>query len=512
MRYSFDLRFVIGTTPSLRSTRLYQGQLSRLAVRGKTGGAHRTPYTFQWTGGVQAFALLFVATAAAGTTVVITGGAETSLRSLEFALSKPKRHQWILDVLGTTQGGNPLALRLIRRSNPEGRRGGTVHASLDPSLISPSDIRVYVNEVLLTGADLKDFLAQLLKAYGEGLSLSELEDAERVVVPSRHHTERSIREIAFISPVVEGKPFYSEVLERVVLGAARIRHPHYKVIPFLPTKSFDSLELWSLLQQAGAHVDGVVFIPDDPDTHREDILHFVERWKVPLVLFDVNLSQRREDDLLPPFVGGDEEGGGRLAAQLLAQHLCSMGVHAPEVLILKATSVDWENRRALSFQEELLKLLPMTKTITIEGLKYERARAKERCLNLFYNNSSAQTPIDAIFACDDEMALGARGAILHAQRLGKKFQSHLKIIGYDGIREMKDYIDNRDPFILATVDVQIEKQVTSCLQVLYRLMEGRADQVAKATLITPLTYTVSNADAGDYAPQKSPYHHFRCLL
>lgn len=498
MRYSFDLRFVTGTPPSLHSTRLYEGHSSRLAVRGKTGGAHRTPYTFQWTGGVQAFSILFVATAAAGATVVMSGGAESALRSLEFALSKPKKHQWVLDVLGT-HGGNPLALRLVRRSNPEGRRGGTIHVSLDPSLISPDDIKIYVNDTVVAGGELKAFLGELLKAYGEGLSFSESESDEKGAT-SHRQSEHYTREIAFISPAVEGKPFYSEVLERVVLGAARIRHPHYKVIPLLPTTSFDSLALWSLLQQAGDHANGVIFIPDDPDSHREDLLHFVARHRVPLVLFDVNLSKSGEDESNPPFIGGDEERGGRLAAELLAEYLQTKRVYSPEVLILKATSVDWENRRAVSFQEELQKLLPMAKTRAIEGLKYDRAQAKERCLNFFRSSYADLIEVDAIFACNDDMALGARGAILNAQRLGKSFPPHIKILGYDGIREMKDYIDNHDPLILATVDVQIEQQVTSCLQILQRLMEGRGDRVPKVTLITPLPYRASNVDALLAAP------------
>lgn len=500
MRYSFDLRFVRGGQPSLDSTCLSEGNTTRLAVRGKTGGAHRTPYTFQWTGGVQAFALLFVATAAAGKTVILSGGAETVLRSFDFALSKPRRHQWVLDVLGTGHGGIPLATKIIKRSSPEGRKGGIVHLSLEPSLLSPDRIRVFADDLLLKGEELDKFLGELFVLYGDSISVREAPE-ESISPPvgdlaqDENPQVGQVREIAFISSAVEGKPFYSEVLERVVLGAARIRYPQYRVVPLLPTKSFDSLELWSLLQHAGETADGVIFIPDDPDTHHNDIVHFTAKNRKPLVLFDVNLSRKAGDGLsaLPPFVGGDEIQGGRLAAQLLIGHLAAAHVSRPNILLLKATSVDWENKRASAFEETLRSRLPGARFRNLEGLQYERQQAREQCLRVFCLGERV-CGIDAIFACNDDMALGARGAIIQAKRLGVNFPEHITVIGYDGIREMKDYIDNHDPYILGTVDVRIEQQVTTCLQVLQRLFEGRSEILGTQTLIQPRLYSARRID------------------
>ena len=236
------------------------------------------------------------------------------------------------------------------------------------------------------------------------------------------------------------------------------------------------------------HADGLLLLADDPDRQREKILWLWNDRGMPMVLFDVDMHRGAAGLDFPPFVGGNEELGGHLAAQMLACHLKDAGVEQPVVLVLKGASTAWESLRSQSFSSELRNALPNSVIIESEDLQYDRLRARDASLRCFSTmRRDGTVDVDAIFACNDDMALGARSGIIRAWRGGASFRDHLRIVGYDGVKEMRDYIDNHDRWILGTVDVKLEEQIGLALEMLQRMIETGIRESRKI-LVTPVVY------------------------
>ena len=119
------------------------------AVRGKTAGAYHGFSTFQWTPAVQSMVVLVLRTVAFGrqnhvSDAVIQGYEGSPASSLDYSIGKTPA--WMLDIFGVDRSGAPLAKRLFRRTNPERKRSGPVSVALNDSMLSYSDITIYIND------------------------------------------------------------------------------------------------------------------------------------------------------------------------------------------------------------------------------------------------------------------------------------------------------------------------------------------------------------------------------
>lgn len=119
----------------------------RFSVRGKLGGAYGNALTFQWTPAVQALMLLALdeKTASEDQPAILSGGAGSAAASLDYAIGK--QPAWLLDMFGVDSQGHAVIRRLIRRTNPERKRGGDVLLSLNPNQLRREQIRLFVNGV-----------------------------------------------------------------------------------------------------------------------------------------------------------------------------------------------------------------------------------------------------------------------------------------------------------------------------------------------------------------------------
>ena len=167
-------------------------------------------------------------------------------------------------------------------------------------------------------------------------------------------------QIALISPGIESPGFHAEVLEYLVLNFGRVPDMDFQLIPLLPKRSLDPLELWGQLDKVRNHqtyADAVILIPDDPDQRFASIQQFMTvRKDIPLVLFDVlfDISRLRKLDprTLPVSIGGDETEGGAIAANIALDHLAHWNLsYPPHCLILTGADTMWENGRTRGFKE-----------------------------------------------------------------------------------------------------------------------------------------------------------------
>ena len=128
--------------------------------------------TFGWTRAVKALVLLLIKyelrrrslhIADQDTAVMLAGGANSPASSLDLALSKKTR--WLCDMFGVTATGEPLARRLLLRTNPERKRPGPVRVSVNPAYVA--GVRVYIDHQQVTQHAALQDLSKILSASWE---------------------------------------------------------------------------------------------------------------------------------------------------------------------------------------------------------------------------------------------------------------------------------------------------------------------------------------------------------
>jgi hypothetical protein len=119
----------------------------RRAIRGKQAGAYRGHSTFQWTKAVQAMCLLMVRAALSKGAPIrgpfLVGARGTAASSLDYAIDK--QTLWLVDMFGTTCGGESMSRRVFARSNPGQRTSAPVALGLHVHTLSPADIVILKN-------------------------------------------------------------------------------------------------------------------------------------------------------------------------------------------------------------------------------------------------------------------------------------------------------------------------------------------------------------------------------
>lgn len=293
--------------------------------------------------------------------------------------------------------------------------------------------------------------------------------------------EEQPKKIAFLVPSSGGQPFYTAILVGLVQSAARALGQNYLVIPTMPTEDFESVSIWALfasLEDRQVDIDGIIFIPDDPDKHFDEIVGFhEERGDIPLVLvdvfFDLEQCDARTRVRLPSFVGGDERAGGQAAADIAIDALGDVA-DAPVVLIINGGSTPWEQQRAQAFRECFRSRWPAAQFIETPPINYSREAAFAHCMDLFRSMADAllQIELHVIFACNDDMAIGARTAVVHTLRDDYSFSAPPQIVGYDGIREIREYLNAHDPFVAGTVDVRVDEQARAAMALMHKSLRS----------------------------------------
>lgn len=161
-----SLHFLGSDTPELVETSLVHPLVRTpfRCVRGKGVGAYANCSTFQWTKGVQALCLLVLRAKTQETLSEphLSGEATSLAASLDYAIDK--QPSWLSDMLGWDSKGNPLAKRIIRRSNPGRKRNGPVALSLSQNFVESASINIFLDGTLVV--DLK-LITELCRKLGK---------------------------------------------------------------------------------------------------------------------------------------------------------------------------------------------------------------------------------------------------------------------------------------------------------------------------------------------------------
>lgn len=138
---------------------------------------------------------------------------------------------------------------------------------------------------------------------------------------------------------------------------------------------------------------------------------------VPVVAVDRSVSGGKVETT----VASDNVGGGRMAAKQTAKELGGQGT----ILVLRGTpGTSASQERGKGFSEGL-EQYPGIKVAARQSANFDRAKALDVTTNVLQANPDVQ----AVFAENDEMALGA------AKALGSRAGKSVQVIGFDGTPE-----------------------------------------------------------------------------
>lgn len=139
---------------------------------------------------------------------------------------------------------------------------------------------------------------------------------------------------------------------------------------------------------------------------------------IPVLLVDTDLSWPRKLS----YIGTDNRLGGRLAGEFVIRALSGKG----QVAVIRGMPGVATHEDRLAGFEEALAGTPAIELVTVQPANSERALGMAVMENLLTSHPA----IDAVFATNDQMALGAMEAIAARNLTGK-----IVLVGFDATRE-----------------------------------------------------------------------------
>jgi ribose transport system substrate-binding protein len=128
------------------------------------------------------------------------------------------------------------------------------------------------------------------------------------------------------------------------------------------------------------------------------------------------------------YVGSDNVEGGRVAGRALVE---MSGGKANIALLEGIPGHETGDSRLRGFKEAI-KDSPAIKVVSSQTANWER----DQGFTVFQNMMEAHPEIDAVFACNDIMALGATEAIAAKRRTGR-----IRVIGFDAVDDARKAIE-----------------------------------------------------------------------
>jgi ribose transport system substrate-binding protein len=155
------------------------------------------------------------------------------------------------------------------------------------------------------------------------------------------------------------------------------------------------------------------------------------RANVPVIVVDTRVDPKAaaENNLkIESFIGSDNYEGGRLAGEYLAK---STGGKARVAILEGIPGHETGDSRLRGFRDALQKH-PGMSIVASQPANWER----DQGFTVFQNMLQAHPDIDALFACNDLMALGAIEAIAAAGRTGR-----IRVVGFDALDDARKAIE-----------------------------------------------------------------------
>jgi ribose transport system substrate-binding protein len=194
-----------------------------------------------------------------------------------------------------------------------------------------------------------------------------------------------------------------------------------------PEKQINDLET---MAQAG--LDGLVVLA----TNSAPITPVAKKIKEEKGLFLVSVDRGFLEPVADIFLEGDNEAFGRKSAEFMAEKLGGQG----RIVILEGIPSTVNTDRVNAFRE-VMKRFPGITILDSAAGEWNR----EKALNVTQALLLKHPQIDAIWASDDDMALGAEQAIKEAGR------TNIWMLGGAGMKDVVKRVMDRDPMYPANI-------------------------------------------------------------
>ena len=236
--------------------------------------------------------------------------------------------------------------------------------------------------------------------------------------------------------------------------------------------SDDSATQANQLANAAATGAGAVIVnPTDSDAMAPAVKQLTDA-KIPVVAVDRAVNNAE----VSSYIASDNVGGGKQAAKALSEAIHGEG----EILVLQGKTGSSASRERGQGFDEGLKDSPNIKVVAKQTAEFERVKGLDVTTNLL----QAHPNVKAIFAENDEMALGA------IEALGSKAGKDVKVIGFDGAKDALKAI--KDGRMYASIAQQPVKMAEQAVIEASKLLKG--ETATKKMQVEVVAATKENVD------------------
>ena len=252
-------------------------------------------------------------------------------------------------------------------------------------------------------------------------------------------------EIGFVISTLNN-PFFVKLKEGAV-DAAKLNNVKLSV---LDSQNDAIKELNNVESLIVSRVDLIIINPTDSDAVSSAI-KLANNNKIPVITVDRNASQGE----VVTYIASDNIQGGRLAGDLIYELLQGNG-KVVELEGIPGTSAARERGRGF---DKALKNYPGIEKVVKQPADFDRNKALVVIENILQTNPD----VNAIFAHNDEMALGSLKAV---EESGKS----IYVIGFDGTEEALKAV--KDGKLTATIAQQPSKMGRIAVDIAVKYLRG----------------------------------------
>lgn len=222
-----------------------------------------------------------------------------------------------------------------------------------------------------------------------------------------------------------------------------------------PTKQISDIE--SMLVKG---LDGMVILA----TESAPITPVAKQVKERGVLL-VSVDRGFLEPVADLFIEGDNKAFGRKSAQFIVEKLGGRG----KIVVLEGIP-STVNTDRVSAAMEVFKTTPGIEILDNQSGMWNR----EKALNVMQTMLVKHKQIDAVWASDDDMALGVEQAMKEAGRTDIKF-----ILGGAGMKDIVKRVMDKDPMFPANVTYPPSMIATGIHQAVSMLRDGKREEIRK---------------------------------
>ncbi|WP_410219180.1 ABC transporter substrate-binding protein [Paracoccus sp. (in: a-proteobacteria)] len=255
-------------------------------------------------------------------------------------------------------------------------------------------------------------------------------------------------------------------------------------LQFVLTTTSDASQQVSDLEDmvATRNIDALVVLPFESEPLTGPIQRIADSG-VWVTVVDRGLTQEGIEDL---YVAGDNDSFGRTAGQYFADTLDE----GAKVVVMRGIASTVDNERVEGFQAAL-------EGSGIEVLAMDHGNwNRDTAFNLMQDYLSRFPEIDAVWAADDDMALGALAAIEQAGRTEEMF-----VVGGAGMKEIVDRIRNNDTAIPVNVTYP-PSMISTAIEMTALGLTSGAPMGGEFIIASEL---ITSENAEDFYFEDSPY-------